>query len=118
MTGNDWQRRAVKSLKRLLSRLFREAGCRFVIGRPRVQLSPSAPEFVGPTRPIYEEENSDASQSARWRWLGQIVTSEVVLTEFLNSFSDYGPRLRQAAARAVASGCIRDRYHPADNSAL
>src|SRR5271155_2900492 len=33
----------------------------------------------------------------------QIVTSEMVLTEFLNSFSDYGPRLRQAAARAVAS---------------
>src|SRR5437879_1318683 len=77
----------------------------FVIGRPRVQLSPSAPEFVG-SSPIYEEENSDASQSARWRWLGQIVTSEMVLTELLNSFSDYGPRLRQAAARAVAS--LRD----------
>jgi predicted nucleic acid-binding protein len=27
----------------------------------------------------------------------------MVLTEFLNSFSNYGPRLRQAAARAVAS---------------
>ena len=36
----------------------------------------------------------------------QIVTSEMVLTEFLNSFSDYGPRLRQAAAKAVAS--LRD----------
>jgi predicted nucleic acid-binding protein len=36
----------------------------------------------------------------------QIVTSEMVLTEFLNSFSDYGPRLRKAAARAVAS--LRD----------
>lgn len=33
----------------------------------------------------------------------QIVTSEMVLTEFLNSFSDHGPRLRQAAAKAVAS---------------
>src|SRR5438105_60972 len=33
----------------------------------------------------------------------QIVTSEMVLTEFLNSFSDYGPRLRQAAAEAVVS---------------
>ena len=33
----------------------------------------------------------------------QIVTSEMVLTEFLNSFSEYGPRLRQAAARAVAT---------------
>jgi hypothetical protein len=30
----------------------------------------------------------------------------MVLTEFLNSFSDYEPRLRQAAARAVAS--LRD----------
>jgi uncharacterized protein len=36
----------------------------------------------------------------------QIVTSEMVLTEFLNSFSDYGSRLRQAAAHAVAS--LRD----------
>jgi predicted nucleic acid-binding protein len=36
----------------------------------------------------------------------QIVRSEMILTEFLNSFSDYGSRLRQAAARAVAS--IRD----------
>jgi uncharacterized protein len=33
----------------------------------------------------------------------QIVTSEMVLTEFLNRFSDRGPRLRQAAARAVVS---------------
>lgn len=33
----------------------------------------------------------------------KIVTSEMVLTEFLNSFSDYGPRLRQAAAKAVES---------------
>jgi len=33
----------------------------------------------------------------------EIVTSEMVLTEFLNSFSDYGPRLRQAAAKAVES---------------
>ncbi|MFI5116948.1 MAG: type II toxin-antitoxin system VapC family toxin [Terriglobales bacterium] len=31
----------------------------------------------------------------------QIVTSEMVLVEFLNSFSDYGPRLRHAAAKAV-----------------
>jgi len=30
----------------------------------------------------------------------------MVLTEFLNSFSDYGPRLRQVAAKAVAS--LRD----------
>jgi len=44
-----------------------------------------------------------ATAVARDHGLGQIVTSEMVLTEFLNSFSDYGPRLRQAAARAVAS---------------
>ncbi len=30
----------------------------------------------------------------------EIVTSEMVLTEFLNTFSDYGPRLREAAGRA------------------
>ena len=36
----------------------------------------------------------------------QIVTSEMVLTEFLNSFSDYGSRLRHAAVRAVVS--LRD----------
>ncbi|HET8636250.1 MAG TPA: PIN domain-containing protein [Acidobacteriaceae bacterium] len=33
----------------------------------------------------------------------QIVTSEMVLTEFLNSFSGYGTSLRHAAARAVDS---------------
>lgn len=36
----------------------------------------------------------------------EIVTTEMVLTEFLNSLSDHGPRLRQAAAKAVAS--LRD----------
>jgi len=29
----------------------------------------------------------------------QIITSEMVLTEFLNSFSEMGPHLRQAAAK-------------------
>lgn len=33
----------------------------------------------------------------------EIVTSEMVLTEFLNAFSDYGSHLRQAAAAAVIS---------------
>jgi uncharacterized protein len=33
--------------------------------------------------------------------LEQIATSEMVLTEFLNAFSEYGPRRRRAAARAV-----------------
>jgi predicted nucleic acid-binding protein len=42
--------------------------------------------------------------------LGQIVTSEMVLTEFLNSFSDYGPRLRQAAldVKNIGSGNMRE----------
>lgn len=35
--------------------------------------------------------------------LDQIVTSEMVLTEFLNGFSDFGPHLRQAAAKVVES---------------
>lgn len=47
-----------------------------------------------------------ATAVARDHGLGPMVTSEMVLTESLNSFSDYGPRLRQAAARAVAS--LRD----------
>ena len=50
--------------------------------------------------------HNKATTVARNYGLGQIITSEMVLTEFLNSFSDYGPRLRQAAARAVAS--LRD----------
>jgi predicted nucleic acid-binding protein len=33
--------------------------------------------------------------------LDEIVTSEMVLAELLNSFGDRGPRLRQAAAKAV-----------------
>jgi predicted nucleic acid-binding protein len=32
---------------------------------------------------------------------GQVVTSEMVLVEFLNGFSDRGPRLRAAASKAV-----------------
>jgi predicted nucleic acid-binding protein len=32
---------------------------------------------------------------------GQIVTSEMILTELLNSFSDGGPRVRRAVASAV-----------------
>jgi uncharacterized protein len=42
-----------------------------------------------------------ASAVSRDFSLDQIVTSEMVLTEFLNSFSDYGPNLRRAAAKAV-----------------
>ena|ERR1700688_2342494 len=50
-----------------------------------------------------DDLHQKASATSRDYSPNQIVTSEMVLTEFLNSFSDYGPRLRQAAARAVAS---------------
>lgn len=50
-----------------------------------------------------DDLHQKASSASRDFSSQQIVTSEMVLTEFLNSFSDYGPRLRQAAARAVAS---------------
>jgi len=44
-----------------------------------------------------------ASATSREYHPEKIITSEMVLTEFLNSFSDYGPSLRQAAAKAVAT---------------
>jgi uncharacterized protein len=50
-----------------------------------------------------DDLHEKASATSRDYSSDQIVTSEMVLTEFLNSFSDYGPRLRAAAARAVAS---------------
>jgi predicted nucleic acid-binding protein len=50
-----------------------------------------------------DDLHQKASTSSREHGLNQVVTSEMVLVEFLNSFSDYGPRLRQAAAKAVAS---------------
>jgi len=50
-----------------------------------------------------DELHQTASTASRDYSPNQIVTSEMVLTEFLNSFSDYGPRLRQAAARAVGA---------------
>ena len=53
-----------------------------------------------------DDLHQKASATSRDYSPNQIVTSEMVLTEFLNSFSDYGPRLRQAAAKAVAS--LRD----------
>lgn len=43
-----------------------------------------------------------AAATSREYSSNQIVTSEMILTEFLNSFSDYGPSLRQAAGKAVA----------------
>jgi len=39
-----------------------------------------------------DDLHNKATAVARDYGLGQIVTSEMVLTEFLNSFSDYGPR--------------------------
>ena len=53
-----------------------------------------------------DDLHQKASVTSRDYTSNHIVTSEMVLTEFLNSFSDYGPRLRQAAARAVVS--LRD----------
>jgi uncharacterized protein len=53
-----------------------------------------------------DDLHQNASAISREYSPNQIVTSEMVLAEFLNSFSDYGPRLRQAAARAVES--LRD----------
>ena len=50
-----------------------------------------------------DELHQKASTISRNYISNQIVTSEMVLTEFLNAFSDRGPRLRQAAAKAVAS---------------
>jgi uncharacterized protein len=50
-----------------------------------------------------DELHSRASLLSRDLAPHQIVTSEMVLTEFLNSFSDYGPHLRQASATAVES---------------
>jgi predicted nucleic acid-binding protein len=53
-----------------------------------------------------DDLHQKASATSREYSPGQIVTSEMVLTEFLNSFSDYGPRPRRAAAKAAAS--LRD----------
>jgi predicted nucleic acid-binding protein len=53
-----------------------------------------------------DDLHQKASATSREYSSNQLVTSEMVLTEFLNSFSDYGPRLRQAAAKAVDS--LRD----------
>ena len=44
-----------------------------------------------------------ASAKANEYSSNQMVTSEMVLAEFLNCFSDAGPQLRQAAAGAVAA---------------
>jgi predicted nucleic acid-binding protein len=50
-----------------------------------------------------DDLHQKASATSREYSSNEIVTSEMVLTEFLNSFSDYGPRLRQVAAKAVTS---------------
>jgi uncharacterized protein len=55
--------------------------------------------LLNPRDDLHEKAAASSKQYSG----GQIVTSEMVLTEFLNSFSDYGPRLRDAAARAVVS---------------
>jgi predicted nucleic acid-binding protein len=50
-----------------------------------------------------DELHEKATQVAHEFESDRVVTSEMVLTEFLNSFSDYGPHLRGAAAKAVVS---------------
>ena len=50
-----------------------------------------------------DDLHEKASRAARAYNADQIVTSEMVLTEFLNGFSGYGPRLRAAAAAAVTA---------------
>jgi uncharacterized protein len=52
-----------------------------------------------------------ASEAARIYKAEQIVTSEMVLTELLNSFSETGQERRAAIVRAVAS--LRDRQRVA-----
>ena len=47
-----------------------------------------------------------AVSASRDLGMAGIITSEMVLTEFLNSFSDHGPHLRQAAAKAVVPSSL------------
>ena len=68
-----------------MERVFADTGYWIALLSPRDQLHASAVEF---SRAVSQD---------------RIVTSEMVLTEFLNSLSDYGPYLRQAAARSVES---------------
>lgn len=53
-----------------------------------------------------DELHIKAMDAGRSYTSDQVVTSEMVLVEFLNAFSDRGPRLRAAAARAASS--LRD----------
>ncbi len=68
-----------------MERLFADTSYWIALFNPRDELHPSA------------------TAASRKYSLAQIVTTEMVLTEFLSSFSDRGPRLREAAARAVES---------------
>ena len=49
----------------------------------------------------HDELHARAVAAAQSYSQDQIVTSEMVLVEFLNGFSDRGPRLRPAASKAV-----------------
>ena len=48
-----------------------------------------------------DELHARAVAAAQTHSDNQMVTSEMVLVEFLNGFSDRGPRLRAAASKAV-----------------
>ena len=68
-----------------MERVFADAGYRIALLNPRDDLHHKA---LALSRDLESAE---------------IITSEMVLTEFLNCFSGYGPPLRELAAIAVAS---------------
>lgn len=68
-----------------MDRIFADTGYWIALLNPRDELHPRASQL-----------SRDFSRM-------QIVTSEMVLTEFLNCFSDFGPQLRKAASTATLS---------------
>ena len=68
-----------------MERLLADTGYWIALLNPRVEL------------------HEKAVAAAREFISGQIVTSQMVLTEFLNCFGESGARLRQAGARAAAA---------------
>jgi hypothetical protein len=65
-----------------------------------------------------DELHDKASAISREYSFNQIVPTKMVLTEFLNGFSDYGPHLRQAAPKAETVLRVSGRYLPADEPAF
>jgi predicted nucleic acid-binding protein len=67
-----------------------------------------------------DDLHQKASATSRDYTLNQIVTSEMVLTEFLNSFSDYGPGSSPSGGTGgrVASRHGPDRHRPSNRPAF